>query len=133
MQQASTMRTMLEAFRGKLGNLPTQRSGGTFEDAIPSLGKRAKIVGGIPLPAKLWAALAPNRVTGVWDLKLLPPTLLDAIWLQLGQAVASNADLKECPQCGKWFEAGPSSGKRRHAMFCSRKCKTDFHSLERSK
>lgn len=129
---AKTISMTLEMLRGHVGDLPKWR-GGQFECEVPSFGKGAKMVGGIPIPARLGASLAPDPMTGTWQLKLQPPSLLDAIWLQLGQAIAGSADLKQCSHCGEWFEAGANSGKRRDAKFCSAKCKTRYFSLERSR
>jgi hypothetical protein len=126
--RAKMLSTSFEMLRGHMGN-PPKWEGGKFEYEAAGL----KISGCIPLPAKLSAALAPDPMTGVWQLRLQPPTLLDAIWLQVGQAIVSKADLKQCNHCGKWFEAGAASDRRRDAKFCSRECKIAFHSLERSR
>jgi hypothetical protein len=131
LHRAEALSVALEMLRGKMADLPKWQ-GGQFEIEIPELGKGAKILGGLPL-ARLTAFLAPDPLSGVWQLKLEPPCLLDAVYLQFGQAAVSNADVKQCRHCSKWFEAGANSGRRRHAEFCSRKCKTDFHSLERSR
>ena len=118
----------LETLQGQIGNLP-RWSGGRFEYKLPKSG--GKVSGGIPLKGKLTASLAPDPVTGVWQLRLQPPSLLDAIWLQFGQAITSNADLKSCDQCGKWFEAGAGSGRRADARFCSNKCRIEFNNQRR--
>jgi len=63
----------------------------------------------------------------------IPPTLLDAVWLQFGQALASNAQLRQCDHCGKWFEAGIGTGRRADAKFCSSECQIEHKSLQRSR
>jgi hypothetical protein len=129
---AEAMSTVLEMARGHIGNLP-RWEGGAFEYEVPSLGKGAKVTGGIPLLGKLTASLAPDPITGAWQLQLQPPSLLDAIWLQFGQALTSNAVLRLCGNCGKWFEAGAGSGRRADAMYCSDRCRVEHKSLERTR
>jgi hypothetical protein len=60
------------------------------------------------------------------SLVLKPPSLLDAMKLQLAQSAGSGNDFKTCPRCGRWFEAG-AHGKRTVAKFCSDKCRNQFH------
>jgi hypothetical protein len=131
LQGTKIMSRVLEMMRGMIGNLPKWPSGRTFEYEVPSLG--GKIVGGIPIAGKLTAALIPDPMTGTWQLQLSPPTLLDAIWLQFGQALTSNAQLRQCDHCGKWFEAGVGTGRRADAKFCSSQCQIEHKSLERSR
>jgi hypothetical protein len=119
----------LEILRGHVGN-PPKWSGGPVEYDLPSGGR---VSGGIPLRGKLSASLAPDPATGTWQLRLQPPTLLDAIWLQFGQAITSNAELRSCERCGKWFEAGQGSGRRKDAKFCTDECRIEFNSLKRSR
>jgi len=124
------MSAALELMRGMIGNLPKWPTGRRFEYETPSLGK---IAGGIPIRGKLTAALVPDPMTGAWQLQLSPPTLLDALWLQFGQALTSNAQLRQCDHCGKWFEAGVGTGRRADAKFCSSQCQIEHKSLERSR
>jgi len=130
LQGTKTMSKTLELLRGVIGNLPKWPRGRTFEYEVPSLG--GKIVGGIPIKGQLAASLVPDPMTGTWQLQLSPPTLLDAVWLQFGQALASNAQLRQCDHCGKWFEAGIGTGRRADAKFCSSECQIDHKSLQRS-
>jgi hypothetical protein len=95
---------------------------------------------------KWWAK--PLRVTAisaidafvVWDPEsrlprwyLHPKFLLDALWLQLGQALTGRALIRQCEQCRTWFEAGRGTGRRADAKFCSEEHKILFHSLKRSR
>jgi hypothetical protein len=123
-----SMSMALEMLRGQIGNLP-KWPGGPFEYDLPT---GHHVSGGIPLSGKLRASLAPDPVSGALQLKLQPPSLLDALWLQFGQAITSNAELRSCGQCGKWFEAGPGSGRRKDAKFCSDTCRIEFNSHKRS-
>jgi hypothetical protein len=114
--------TALEMFRGHMGNPPTWL-GGPFEyEASTAIGT-ISVSGGISLPGKLTASLVPDPVTGIWKLQLEPPTLLDAIWLQFGQAITSNAKLRFCLQCSKPLEPG----KRADAKFCSDECRVNYN------
>jgi hypothetical protein len=125
----SLVSLILESLRPHKGKFPKFR-GGPVEYEVPQFG--IKVSGGIPIKGKLTAWLAPNPATGVWQLRLAPLTLLDAIWLQLGQAITSNATLRACDHCGKWFEAGQAAGRRADAKFCSDECRISFNSLKRS-
>jgi hypothetical protein len=117
---------MLGPHMGKMGKWE-----GPFEYDVPQIGGR--VTGGIPLRGKLTASLSPNPVTGAWELRLQPPTLLDAIWLQLGSDLTGNAALRACAQCGEWFEAGAGSGRRADAKFCSDHCRIEFNNQRRKK
>jgi hypothetical protein len=128
---AKAISVALETIGAHMGNLPTWL-GGEVEYEVPSLGKGAKVVGGIPIPGALTASLAPDPTTGAWELRLRPPSLLDAIWLQFAQAATSHKALRPCGHCGKWFEAGVGSGRRADAKYCSDRCRMEHKSLERS-
>lgn len=128
---AKTISMALEMFSGHIGNPPKWPPGQPFKYDLPSIG--ARVQGGIPIRGQLSAWLVPDPITGVWQLQLRPPTLLDAIWLQFAQAITSNAELRTCGHCGKWFEAGQGSDRRAGAKFCSDECRVEFNSLQRSR
>jgi hypothetical protein len=65
-------------------------------------------------------------------LKVEPPDLLSALWLQFAEA-RSKGLADRCKQCGALFATGPDGRRRRGAEFCSIKCKAKFHSLKRSR
>jgi hypothetical protein len=56
------------------------------------------------------------------SLRPMPTTLLEAMWLQFGQAVASNRSLRKCRHCGTWFDLSPKAA-RIDKVFCSEACK----------
>jgi hypothetical protein len=91
----------------------------------PGLGGRADI----PL-TNLHAWLANDRKTGGMGLKIAPATLRDALWLQLAQKLSS---VRQCRHCNEWFRAGPGTGRRAHAQFCSDEHRKRYNSLERSR
>jgi hypothetical protein len=62
--------------------------------------------------------------------KFSPVTLLDALWLQIGQAKFGGSQFKECEYCGKLFQVG-EGGRRVVARFCSKEHSTKWFSLER--
>jgi len=66
-----------------------------------------------------------------WELR--PATLLDALWLQLGQALTSDVQFRQCERCGILFEAGRGTGRRLDAKFCSDEHRIAFNSLKRSR
>jgi hypothetical protein len=70
---------------------------------------------------------------GKVSIKMLPSTLLDALWLQLGQSLSGGAKMRECRHCKHWFPVGGDSGRRLVAEFCSEEHKKRFFSLERSR
>ena len=94
----------------------------------PRLGGRA----GIPL-TNLHAWLTNDRATGGITLKIAPATLLDALWLQLAQNLSSGVKVRQCRHCNEWFRAGPKTGRRVDAEFCSDEHRKRYNSLERSR
>jgi hypothetical protein len=79
------------------------------------------------------------HVTAFWDpavknLRWLftPNSLLDALWLQVGQTVTRGVQLRICEHCGDWFEAGAGTGRRAGARFCCHQHQITHNSLKRS-
>ncbi|HET8920663.1 MAG TPA: hypothetical protein VFN27_13400, partial [Xanthobacteraceae bacterium] len=58
--------------------------------------------------------------------------LLDAIWLQLAEALSGDAQIRRCLQCGAWFAAGANFGRRRETKFCSDEHRILYNSLKRT-
>jgi hypothetical protein len=79
----------------------------------------------------------PLRTTLVWTgklaLRLRPPTLVAAMWLQFLQAMTQGGEIKSCDHCGAWFERGPGTERGRKARFCSDVCRFGFHNQRRTK
>jgi hypothetical protein len=68
------------------------------------------------------------------DLKMVPDSLIDALWLQFSQAVAGGARPRQCAQCASWFAYGVGVGRRRSAHHCSDRCrKTAWREAQRRK
>jgi hypothetical protein len=83
--------------------------------------------------SRIDVALAFNPVTGKPQFRLTPPMLVNALWLELGQALSSDASIRNCLHCGGWFEAGPGTGRREDAKFCSDAHRIAFNSRKRGK
>lgn len=77
---------------------------------------------------------APLLVSGTayssLDLAVHPRTLLDALWLQAGQLIARQQELRRCRQCGAWFLYGHGA-KRIDARFCSVSCRVGANRRKR--
>jgi hypothetical protein len=67
-----------------------------------------------------------------FSLRVEPPDLLSALWLQFADATARGLAIR-CERCGALFATGPDAGRRRGAKFCSIECKSKHHSLKRSR
>jgi hypothetical protein len=78
-------------------------------------------------------ALLANPVTGKLQLKFMPPTLMNALWLEFAQALSDDAVMRECLHCGSSFQVGPGTGRREDAKFCSDSHRIAFNSKKRSK
>jgi hypothetical protein len=53
------------------------------------------------------------------QIRVVPVTLLDALRLQLAQALNGNGEITTCRECGNLFMTGSRGGPRRGAKFCS--------------
>jgi len=60
-------------------------------------------------------------------------SLMEALWLQFGQAMARGATVRQCQHCSTLFQTGPGSGRRLDAKFCSDDHRVTFNSLKRTK
>ncbi len=83
--------------------------------------------------SRIDVGLAFNPVTNKLQFRFTPPSLLNALWLELGQFLTSDASIRNCLHCGGWFEAGPGTGRREDAKFCSDAHRIAFNSRKRNK
>lgn len=62
-----------------------------------------------------------------------PFTLIAAMWLQLASTLTGAKRFEGCKVCGRLFEIStdPSTGSRRHRVFCSDVCKTNDYRRRR--
>jgi hypothetical protein len=86
---------------------------------------------GTPSSVDAWVVWDRSTKEFKWELR--PKTLLDALWLQLGQWLTTGTQIRACKHCGNWFAAGRGTGRRAGTKFCSDEHKIAFHSLKRSK
>lgn len=56
-------------------------------------------------------------------LHLRPSTLYYGMWMQFAEAVANNAQLRQCARCRKWIAFGSGTGRRESSKFCSPACR----------
>ena len=56
-------------------------------------------------------------------LSMVPDDLGAALWLQFGQAVSANSQLRRCAVCPTWFSFGTGTGRRKSAHYCSDRCR----------
>ena len=66
-------------------------------------------------------------------LEFRPSTLIDALWLQLGQELSGGTEILRCIHCHQMFRAGPGTGRRADATFCCDEHRIRFNSLARSR
>jgi hypothetical protein len=83
--------------------------------------------------SRIDVAFTFNPMTNKPQFRMTPPTLVNALWLELGQALSSDASIRNCLHCGEWFEAGAGTGRREDAKFCSNAHRIAFNSRKRSK
>ena len=55
-------------------------------------------------------------------LRFSPPNLLEALWIQFAESVATDRQIKFCKFCNDPFEFGAGTGRRSTAIYCSTKC-----------
>jgi hypothetical protein len=129
----------LLAFITEYGPLTYGRNAWKGGDEIPLLLDEAASMGACfksrgrhsKMTADLTATLSIKK--GDVSVYITPVRLLDALWLQLGQALAECSEWKKCLHCGDEFPVGGTSGRRIDAKFCTDECRIKFNSLERSR
>jgi hypothetical protein len=55
------------------------------------------------------------------EIRMVPDSLLGALWLQIATAIDANATFNTCKACRKWFAAGEEV--RAGAKYCSNACR----------
>jgi hypothetical protein len=69
------------------------------------------------VPCVVWNA------DGSQTLTIMPPNLLGAMWLQFAQFASGAYQLKRCPGCERYFQAGKGARRRADAVTCSDACR----------
>jgi hypothetical protein len=72
-------------------------------------------------PPVVWHRQAKRLV-----LKLVPPSLMDAMGLQLADAIQGNKRYRSCEACGRWFELAPGRA-RADRQTCSTSCRVKLY------
>jgi hypothetical protein len=108
-----------------------------FRDWIYNPTDRKKLVAsfgpdGEPI-AGLLASLVIDNQTGALRLKIVPSDLIQALLIQVAQKLAGRVRISPCLYCNELFEAGPGTGRRLDALFCSPEHQVRFNSHKRSK
>lgn len=70
----------------------------------------------------------------VW--RLVPTSLIGALWFQFMRAYTADADHRQCVTCARWFEVSARTGERqtrKDRIYCSTACKTRSHRSDRKK
>jgi hypothetical protein len=73
---------------------------------------------------------APDPKFGI-RLRLKPPSLLGALWYQLGITLSGNTGVKMCRHCNKFFEVGQGTGLRANKEFCCNEHKVEYFNRRR--
>jgi hypothetical protein len=58
--------------------------------------------------------------------RLTPPSLLSALWYQLGLKLSGETRIKTCRHCNSLFESGVGTNLRADAQFCCKQHKVEF-------
>jgi hypothetical protein len=74
-----------------------------------------------PRPALVW-----NSQKNTAALKLWPPTLLDALYVQFADAILGNKRHRQCQLCGRWFEL-LRQVNRVDRQTCSTSCRVEIY------
>jgi hypothetical protein len=59
--------------------------------------------------------------------RIIPRSLLGAMWLQLARAVAGDVQYRECRECKRPMAISGEEGRNVNALFCSPKCRQKDH------
>jgi hypothetical protein len=65
-------------------------------------------------------------------LRINPPSLLSALWYQLGLKLSGETNVRTCRHCNDLFETGVGTGLRADAQFCCKEHKVEFFNRSRS-
>lgn len=74
--------------------------------------------------------LLPVPDTNDFMLRLVPDSLVTAMWLQFAQAISSAHEYGQCDVCEKWFVASEGKGKPKR-RYCSDACRVKAQRLRK--
>src|SRR6266542_2500364 len=58
--------------------------------------------------------------------RIVPSSLLGALWLQFHQAISSRKDYRQCEVCKSWFEISPKVN-RASKLYCGDACRSQAY------
>jgi len=70
--------------------------------------------------------MLPNA-SGQLVIRLIPNSLIGALWLQFARAAEGNKAYRQCQNCKDWIEVGGNRTARSDKKFCNPSCKSAFH------
>ena len=113
-----------EAWAGVTGGRPSPANPSTLAHEPAAMGSACltRLVGEA-LDGRVAPILEADGGPGNFRLRLMPLSLIGAIWLQLSAAIDGNREYRRCECCGTWFEVRPpvTRGSRK---YCSAACRT---------
>lgn len=59
---------------------------------------------------------------GQMTLRIVPATLIGAMWFQCARVLTLNPTFRACRHCREWFELSPDK-RRKQSIYCSDRCK----------
>ena len=102
-----------------------QRESGNIGDLIQVFSDRSELSLAMTTELRIKADIYLRPVDDPLRAALFfrPFTLHGAMWAQLMQAMADNAQLRRCAQCPSWIIYGSGTGRRESAKFCTSACR----------
>jgi len=78
------------------------------------------------------ARVVLDQDRGRMTLRIVPETLIGAMWFQCARVLTQNPTFRACKHCEKWFELSPDK-RRKQAIYCSPRCKVAAYRAKKSK
>ncbi len=86
-------------------------------------GQINEAIGGDKQPGTTSSArVVLDQDRGRMTMRIVPETLIGAMWFQCARVLTLNPVFRSCLHCQKWFELSPDT-RRRQAIYCSDRCK----------
>jgi hypothetical protein len=77
------------------------------------------------------ARVVLDQDRGRMTLRIVPATLIGAMWFQCARVLTQNPTFRACKHCAKWFELSPDT-RRKQAIYCSDRCKVAAYRAKKS-
>jgi predicted nucleic acid-binding Zn ribbon protein len=117
-----------------IGGFGVTYPAGSIDDQDPVALARALVTTEIMrnLSAGVAPVIEPHPSVAWGELRFVPATLIDAVWLQFAEAVCGDKNFRECLVCGKPFEISPDVA-RTNKLLCSDSCKMRAYRQRKAK